>query len=77
MGKDLLESKTFWGAVVVALGLVLSQFGIHISVGPVASAIVTLIGIAYTVVGRVTSTVPVNSILGIKLKGKANEKPVS
>lgn len=66
--KDLLMSKTFWGSIITALGLALAQFGVHIHVGQTASAIVTLIGLGYTITGRVNAKTQIGSIAGMKLK---------
>lgn len=69
-GKDLLQSNTFWGSATTTLGLLLSQYGIHINVSATASAIVTIIGLVMTVIGRINAQKPVTSIAGMKVKSK-------
>lgn len=68
--KDLLMSKTFWGALVTALGVALAHFGVDINVSATSSALVSLIGLAYTIVGRVQTNEHIGSIAGIPLKRK-------
>lgn len=63
-GKELLTSKTFWGAVLTVLAMVLAIFGVHFDVSAVASGIVAVIGFALNIVGNVTRKGPITSIFG-------------
>jgi uncharacterized membrane protein len=75
--KDLLLSKSFWGAMVMGLGMILAKYGIDINVSETASAIVTLIGLVMNVAGIRYRKGPIHSVLGVKIKPAATVNDVA
>jgi uncharacterized membrane protein len=66
-GKDLLTSKTTWGALLLAAQPILSQFGIDIDVDTITTAIVNVAGIALFVWGQISRSKKIVSVGGVKL----------
>lgn len=75
--KDLLESKTFWGAIISGVGYGLSHFGIAIDSVLWTDTAIEFAGIAITIYGRYKAGVPITSVFGLTLKKFADAEIAS
>lgn len=72
--KDLLQSKTFWGAVIALAATVCHWFGITIDQQVWVNDALTVAGTAIALYGRVVATKPVTSVAGLTSKSAADKK---
>lgn len=63
-GKDLLTSKTTWGALASAGALIANSFGVPLS----ADMILGVIGFGLTLWGRFTAEKPIKRVAGVNVK---------
>lgn len=61
--KDLLTSKTFWGAVAQTGALVANAFGVPLN----ADMIMGAVGVGLTIYGRVAAKDEIGSVAGVPL----------
>lgn len=66
--KDFLQSKSTWGAIILLLAPLLSNFGIDIDQGAVTETITGIVGGIVFIWGQLTRKTKINSIIGIKVK---------
>lgn len=67
-GKDLLQSKAFWGLIVALGAMILKGHGIDIGDQEGWTMdLITFAAAALSVVGRVKASRPIHSIAGVPL----------
>lgn len=66
--KDLIESKTFWGAVISGVGFGLQHFNVAIDQVAWTNYAVEFAGFGVVLYGRYRAHKPITSVFGLTLK---------
>lgn len=69
-GKDILQSRTFWGSLFLLVAMVLSQLDIQIDPEGWTNDVLAFIGSVMAIYGRIMANSKIVSYFGIKSGGQ-------